>query len=258
MTHQLSLGASVKLRIINLETSKTELVPVIRLVDKVSYVYDFYGNPKRIHVTAGNSEKKYLVGAASGETLQFGDGTMLYMRTHGVAGFKRALLSELSAPAYVRLPQKKISQPTGVADMLDYEEKSGMFLSPPDVAEMIRALEVVGSLGILVQRDLTTLKIALDKNRPSCFAAKVLNGNFTLDITSTMTDLASRGIIQPWKMFGPEVIDDTEKTGVIFEGNCIFNDVPLTNVRVMNKPGIMFNVEVEEPDIPVECQWFCM
>lgn len=258
MEHHLSLGPSVKVRVVNMETMKTELMPVGGLLGKVSFVYNFYGELKRVWVEEGQSESKYLVGAQSGETLQFGTGTQLLLRKHGEAEYKRTLLTDLNAPCFVRMPQKKTQQPPEVADMLDFDDKVGTFLSPPDVSAMVRALESVGSCGIMVKRDDTTLRVFIDRNRPVCYASKVLNGNFTLDISATMTDLAHRGLIQPWKMFGQAVIDETEKTGVIFEGNCVFNDMPLMNAREIKKPGLVFNVHLEDPNTPVECQWFCM
>jgi len=252
----LSLLPHTKIRIIDGEQTKLAVVSELVGWHRVE-VYDFYGNKHKITISAGKCPSRWLVQAFSGEMQQFGADHTILARTVDAAGFTRVPLSAIDGPRLIRLPQKKTTPPKGVSNFLDLDEKSGaLFLAPTEAKDLQWVLEEVASCGVTVNRHPTSLRIDLETRRPVCFASKLINGNFQSDFSFTMNDLASRGIVQPWKLFGDAVIEDTKRTGIIFEGNCIYNDVPFTRVREVKKEADVCNVHLDDPMTPVEITWF--
>ena len=253
----LSLIPNTKLRVIDDEGSRTHLVAAGDLVGKHVKVYDFYGKKHDIRLAFGKTERRWLCECMSGEMIQFGNEHTINMRRHDVAGYVRTPLIG-NAGGLVRLPQKKVYPPRGAAASLDMDEKTGaLFMSFENIKDLVEVMEAVSSCGVTVERHKTMLRVDIEDKRPVCWASKLLNGNFQSDFEFAMNDLAARGIIHPHKMYSPEVLDETKRTGIIFEGNCVYNDFPFIVHRPVDKEAEVVVVLFDDPSLFIETQWFC-
>lgn len=255
MTHCVLLPGT-KVRVI--DGTMTKQVRVDELVGEDATVYDFFGRVHTLTVEPGTVERRYLMSSTTGERIQFGEGHTVLTRKYDSAEYKRVAVSDLFPPGFVRLPQKKVVPPEGVADMLDYDDKTRVtHVTADNIKDLIFAYEAVASCGVTVSRHPTKLRFDIDPKRPVCFATKLLNGNFQADMVYTLNQLAMSGIVIPCRMFNDTVIKETSLSGIIFEGNNIFNDVPISRLNTIDKPSDVFKVTLSDPMAPLELSWFC-
>lgn len=256
MIHHCVLLPGTKIRV--LDGAVTKQVRVNELVGRVSSIYDFFGKTHTFTVEPTKVERRYLMSSNTGEKMQFGDGHTILTRKYDSAEYMRVAVSDLFPPGFVRLPQKKIVPPEGVADLLDYDEKTRVtFAEATDIKTLIETYEATASCGVTVSRHATKMRFDIEARRPVCFAAKLLNGNFQTDLAQTLSQLCMSGVVMPCRMFNALLLKETEIAGVIFEGNNLMNDAPIARVNTIDKPSEAFKITLSDPLAPLELSWFC-
>lgn len=252
MAHDLSLVSGTQVTRVTPD-GKTEQVAIQEVGDGFSY-YDFYGEMWHAQVRKAEPEKLYYTMAASGEGLLLGESHTVFCRPVERSGYERMPIHDLKT-SFVRLPQKKSRPPAGLFDAFE-ADRTGISLGMDSAAKMFGLMHKAAFCGVTVRRHKTERRLLLDDKRPTCFATKLINGNFQVDLAETLDNLAQGGIIQPYRMFGREFVAETERKEVIFEGNCIFNDVMLMPTRRIEKTAPVYHIELVNPNAPVELAWF--
>lgn len=251
----LSLMPQTKLRVCTRFGGTTRLTEIENVGDE-AYVYDFYGNLNKITVTKAEApEAKYLLAATSGEPIMVGENHSVYCRGRDSAEYKRVPVSEINDVFYVRMPQKKIVPTPGLFEAMDIDD-TGLFLETEHASNLLTLIEGASTLGIDTSRRRTERRIDLDKNRPTCFATKLLAGAFQVDPYETLASLAKGAVIVPTNMFSEEFVAETTLTGIIFEGNNPYNDVLCLQPRRVEKVSPVYHVKLSKPLMPVELAWF--
>lgn len=251
----LSLLKGTKIRVVAL--GSTELREVQDL-GPTATCYDTYGDPFVIDITPGPEERCVLVMAQHGEAAVFGESHQILCRNSNEPLWRRRPLMDTNADVFVRLPQKKITATRDMFAALDYDE-NGMFFTAETVKDLLTLMEATSTLGVTVNRHNTQRRVEVSQRRPVCFANKLINGNFNIALEDTLASLAASGVIQPWRLYGPEFIEETKRTGVIFEGNCVYNDLPLLPPKIIERKFPTWHVKAhnkEDEQKPVELVWF--
>lgn len=253
----LSLTGSTKIRVIDDTLVSTVLTPVSEITS--AYVYDWYGNKHFLSVQEAEPEDMFLIAAMSGEPQYVGGNHTLLAREKGKAVYKRYSVTDLVAanlPMFVHLPQRKITlDDDGPFFALAADEKS-VHLAASEATDLIKLMTTAATAGISVHRARNELRIDLEKSRPVCFATKLINGNFQANLSGTLEELCASAIVNPYGPFNDQLIEKTDKTGVIFEGSSLFNDVLALPPRPVAKKAPVYHIKVED-DAPVELAWFC-
>lgn len=250
----LSLSRTSKVRVLS-DNGGTELVPLEK-VPKDFKVVDWYGNIHDARIEGQVNSRRHMFRAVSGETVVFGDEHTVLCRYHGEPRFKRIPVASIEKPVWVRLPQRKITIDDCVVAALD-GDKTGMFLRPDKTHELLRLMESAGTSGVIAQRDKKELKIVIEAHRPSCFFAKLVNGNFQSDLEETLGSLVAKAIIQPHGPFNDAYLEQTKRLGVICEGSSLYNDIILHPAGIKELKAPCYLIEVDHEDIPIEMAWFC-
>lgn len=254
-THHLSLIEGTKVRIIDDSAYKTRLT-AIENAGSEGHFYDSFGSVHSFQVLhADEQEKRYLISAISGESFLVGESHTIFCRDAQSARYKRTPVSELTGPAFVRLPQKKLEADPTLFDQVDLDG-DGLFIESDSIQKLTDYAAKVATCGITVSRHKTKRLIRLENGRPSCFATKLLNGNFDQHFEVTMESLCRSGIIIPYQFYGDSFLLETQKSGVIFEGNSIFNEVPCIVPRKLETKGRVIHIRLTTPNVPVEMTWF--
>jgi hypothetical protein len=262
----LSLLADTKLRLAvnaNVVNPKTELLTVKELVERraYNYVYDWFGE---VHQISGfsdhfsNEESLWRIDALSGEPLIVGEKHGLLCRQKGSARYERRTPVELQyygKPVYVRMPQRKVVCDDILFENFAADEKS-VHIVAPTARDLLPIMEAGATAGLGVHRSKGELRVDLEKNRPVCFATKLINGNFQENLGGTLEELTAGAIICPSHRFDDQYVDLVEKTGIVFEGWTFFNDVLVVPPRPIEKTGRVYHIEVAE-HVPIELTWFC-
>lgn len=221
-------------------------------------IMDWYGNPREARVEHGGMSKRYVLRAASGENTYVGGEHTLLSRGYGKGRYERIPVSELHEPRFVRLPQRKVKCDKILFDALEADDKQKrVYLKPERPGDFYPICEAAGTAGISVHRHKTEMRVDIEMHRPSCFASKLIMGNFETDFDGTLDDLVGSGIINPCHPFNDRYIGMCQTEGIIFEGSSIFNDVMVTPAVPSNQDVEVYNVFIETENAPLELTWFC-
>ncbi len=255
MEHHLSLIEGTKVRVID-ESHYTTRLMAIEDAGSTGHFYDNYGVVHSFEVLrATEPENRYLLAAASGEPFLVGESHTLFCRSNESARYKRTSIKDIKAPVFVRLPQKKLVADDGVFDEVDLD-KDGLFVEADSVDKLSKLSAQIATCGITVSREKAKRMIRLERGRPSCFASKMLNGNFVRDFEETLDGLCRNGIVIPHRPFNDSMLLETQKSGIIFEGNSIFTEVVALMPRRLETKGRVIHIRLTEPENPFELTWF--
>jgi hypothetical protein len=236
----------------------TGLVSVDALADTKFQVMDWYGNVREANVVYGGTSKRHTLRAVSGENIYVGAEHELLSREMGKGRYERVPAAKMETARFVRLPQRKIRCDKSLFDCLEADEHlKRVYLKPERAGDFYPLCEAAATAGISVHRHKSELRVDIEMNRPSCFASKLIMGNFYNDLPGTLDDLVGSGIVSPCAAFNDRYIDMCEAEGIIFEGSTLFNDVMVTPAIPSNNDVDVYNVYVEHDDVPLELTWFC-
>lgn len=221
---------------------------------QIETIYDTYGVRHWITVAQESvDEIGYRMFSRNGEPYFVGASHTVLCRTHDTAIWKREPVTALTAPRYVKLPQKKLTADPRLF-MLMEADKEGLFLAPEKVADMLSIMEAAAFCGLLVQRRKDAMRLDLEVRRPTCFAAKLLGGNFKTSPHETLDNLTAGGIVTPYWTPGRDATEDMLTTGIIFEGHLIVNDIVLGPAVKLEKTLPVRHIKVNGLT-PVELAW---
>jgi len=251
---ELSLTRLTKVRALTEGSTLSKLVPVEELPPKFKVV-DWYGQEHEATVSTPEDKPRRIFRTINGEALAFGEDHTVYCRAKGDARWKRRFVADINEDFYVRMPQRKLSIDDAVAEALD-GDNTGIFLAPKNPAQILPLLEASATAGLLSQREKTVLKIIIERHRPSCFAAKLINGNFSTDLEEALSGLASTAIIQPHGPFNTAFVEKCKAYDTVFEGSSLYNDLKLFPLAGKEAKAPCYTITVDD-DVPVETPWFC-
>lgn len=218
-------------------------------------VVDWYGKVHTVTVSRSKApESAYMLAASSGEPMVFGENHTFLIRFPNTGEWVRKSVAELTEPVYVQLPQRKIKVSPDLFDVFDLDDR-GIFLAPVKATDMLTLMRKAAWCGVTVARQKSELRIDLDRRRPSCFAAKLINGGFDYDINKTLGGLVGAGIVMPSKMYTKEYLNDVKRTGILMEGSSVLNNVPLLPPKRLEKPVDVYHIELDDVLTPIELAW---
>lgn len=252
---RLSVIKGTKITLANADTGEAYRANVEDVIGK-RRVFTWWGEQRSIMVSpAPSPEGLYMMAATTGEAVMFGESHTLLCRDIGSARWKRKKIGDITDMMVVKLPQRKIQAVDKIVfDHFDADDK-GLFLKPDRASDMLRLMLKASYNGLTVHRAKAELRIDVDKARPACFGNKLIMGSFQEDLEKTLDSLAGSGVLMPSAWFNDEYIGKVRTTGVIFEGNSVFTDIPALTPKKLNKPGEVYWIDVEE-DTAVELNWF--
>jgi hypothetical protein len=244
----LSIARTTKVRTLDGLKPVAELPAAFKVVD-------WYGNLHEARVEGVEDRPRIMFRTISGEAVAFGEGHTVYCRAKGDGRWMRRNIADITDPHFVRMPQRKLSIDDIVAQSMD-GDNTGVFLAPKTPLQLLPLMEGAATAGLLVQREKAELKIKVEPRRPSCFAAKLINGNFELDLEGSLSALVSKAIIQPHGPFNSEYVEKCKEYGVIFEGSTLYNDLLLFPMEAKKAKAPCYTITVDD-DVPIETTWFC-
>lgn len=219
-------------------------------------VFDWYGNVHKITVSkAKEAEVALLAATTNGESGVFGENHTVLVRAPNTGNWVRKPLKDITEPVYVQLPQRKVKPTRDLFDYLNIDDQ-GIYLEPGKATEMLSLMRKAAWCGILVSRRKSELRIDLDRRRPSCFAAKLINGSFEYDLEKTLSGLTGSGIVMPSRLFTTEYVEDVRTKGILMEGASVMNNVPLLPPRRLEKKADVYHITLYNESTPVELSWF--
>ena len=252
---RLSVIKGTKITLANADTGAAYRANIEEVTGK-RQVFTWWGEQRSITITpAPTPENMHMMAATTGEAIMFGESHTLLCREIGSGRWKRKAIGDITDMVIVKLPQRKIQPIDSVVfDHFDADDR-GLFLKPERASDMLRLMLKTAYNGLTVHRAKTELRIDLDKARPACFGNKLIMGSFQQDLEKTLDGLVGSGVLSPSAAFTDEYIGKVRTTGVIFEGNSVFTDIPALAPKKLNKPGEVYWIDVQE-DTPVELNWF--
>lgn len=220
-------------------------------------VYDFYGDLHTAQVSRPVTEPRWLVQTSSGEAFWVGQSHTFLCRKLGAAEYTRVPVTEVARDiVFVRMPQKKTTLDVPLFANLEHDEKRNiLYLEAESVSELVTMAEVAATAGMSVVRHPTKRQIELEISRPVCFANKLLIGAFDNDLETALESLCASGVLMPWRMYGPEFVEETRKTGVIFEGNNVFSEIKIVKCELGKGEGQFRRVTLGNGRVPLETVW---
>lgn len=222
----------------------------------VERVYDWFGKAHPITVSRSpNEERLYVVRASSGENAVFGENHSILCRADDSARWKRVPISEVGANKLVQLPQRKILGDSRLLETFDLDER-GIYLEPAVATDMEGLMRRAAWAGATVARRKETLRIDLERGRPSCFITKYIAGSFQRDLEKTLDGLCRGGVVKPFCLFDDDFLQWVRISGVIHEAGAVVNAVPLLEPRPLEKTGEVYHIRLDNPMTPVELTWF--
>jgi len=218
-------------------------------------VFDWFGNVHQVEVRpAPKKERLAMAACASGETMILGESHSLIHRDIKDGRWQRSMMADLDVPVMVMLPQRKIMVSPKLFDVFMMDDK-GLYLEPAQATDMLDLMRKAAWCGISVARRKAELRVDLDKNRPSCFAAKLINGGLHYDLEKTLGGLVGGGIVIPKAMFDKAYLDEVRQKGILMEGPTVFNNTPFLPPRFLEKDGDVYHIYPSDPMTPVEMAW---
>lgn len=218
-------------------------------------VMGWWGGTYDIVVSAADKEEQYyMTTCSSGEAFVIGESHSVYSRDPRRAKWERVPAVGMEELRFVKLPQKKTTTHETLFPVYDADE-SGIHLVPPKASAMFDLMRHAAWSGIAVSRRKSELRIDLDRGRASCFASKLVNGAFDVNLEEALSSLVASTVIRPpWK-FEEMYIDFVKTSGVIIEGGAYNNDVPFLPPRKLDRSGPVYHILLSDPDVPVELTW---
>jgi hypothetical protein len=156
----------------------------------------------------------------------------------------------------VRLLQKKLFDVTRYFENVRIEKDKGFYLEMNSVEEMVEAMRAMAFAGMLVQRRPGELHVILEPKRPSCYAMKLLNGNFDSDMAiETLDSLAGGAVVQPCFDLTEPLAMGIIRHKIVHEGATPFTQIMLPVVKSL--PSQITCRTIERPNFcPIETTWF--
>lgn len=218
--------------------------------------FDWYGNTFPVNVLKSPSEEpRLMTSATSGEAMVFGATHSVLCRGYDSPRWERRMLSDLTEPVLVQVPQRKIYVDTDIFEYFELDD-SGIYLQPPRASDLPLYARKAAWVGIYTQRRKTEVKIDLDRRRPPCFATKCLAGSFMANLDGVLAPMVRNGVVRPPMFYDDAYLEMVKKTGIIFEGWSVLNTAPLLPPTRLEKPGEVYHIRFDNPLSPVELTWF--
>lgn len=218
-----------------------------------SFVYDWFGATVPFVINGAPNERLYRLTTLNGEPIYVGENHSVLCRKRDSAQYRRVPVRELIEPVFVHLPQRKVRlDDESPFHALDADD-DGIFLKPADVLQFRPLMRTMATAGVAVHRRPSELRIDLEKGRPVCYALKLINGNFDVDLKATLEALTSVAVVQPCRLFDDQLIENVRKTGIVFEGASLYNETLLLPPEPIEKEASVYHVTCQAP---VELLWF--
>lgn len=252
---RLSVIKGTKITLANADTGEAYRANVEEVIGK-RQVFTWWGEQRSITITpAPAPENMHMMAATTGEAIMFGESHTILCREIGSGRWQRKAIGDVTDMVVVKLPLRKI-QPLDsiIFDHFDADDR-GLFLKPDRASDMLRLMLKTSYNGLTVTRAKAELRIDIDRARPACFGNKLIMGSFQQDLEKTLDGLVGSGVITPSAPFNDQYIGKVRATGVIFEGNSVFTDIPALAPKKLNKPGEVYWIDVQD-DTAVELNWF--
>lgn len=254
----LSLQKNAKIRVINEQDHKTSLRSIGEIIGDHKFiresVYDWFGNQHMIHIEpAPEKEKAYKLFGMTGEPIFVGESHQVLCRRDSKARYELVPVKDIREPVFVRLPQRKTQCDNDLPFNTLGMDSAGIYLQP-DPRDLGAAMECAATAGLSVRRRKTELRLDLDVNRPPCFATKLINDNFNENLEVTLETLCSGAVVMPHILFSDEYVEIVKKTGVIFEGSSLYNDLLIGVPRLVDRDFSVYHIHRD--GAPVELPWF--
>jgi len=218
-------------------------------------IFDWFGNIRSVEVSRDPvKEKLSMLACTSGEPVIVGESHTVLCRVPRQGRWKRVPLSEITEPVLVQLPQRKIFVSPKLFDVFSIDDK-GLYLEPTQASDMLDLMRKASWCGLTVSRRKAELRIDLEKHRPSCYAAKLINGGMEYDLEKTLGGLVGGGIVSPKRLFDDDYLKEVKGKGILMEGAAVMNSAPLLPPRPLAKEGDVYHIRVDDPMTPVETSW---
>jgi hypothetical protein len=218
-------------------------------------VFDWFGGVHEIEVQpAPHKERLALAACASGETMVLGETHSILQRDIKEGTWKRSSLTEIDGPVMVMLPQRKLESSPKLFDAFMLDEK-GLYLEPAQATDMLDLMRKASWCGITTMRRKAELRIDLERNRPSCFASKLINGALQYELEKTLSGLIGGGIVSPKRLFDKAYLDEVKEKGILMEGASVFHNTPFLPPRFLEKDGDVYHIHLDDQMTPVETTW---
>lgn len=233
-------------------------VTVEEMVGKTFIQHDWWGQEHPVKVVAAEPETIYATQCGNGEVFYVGENHTFFCRRVETPRWFRLPVAEMKADevVFVNLPQRKIAAADGLLDLYDLDDK-GPYLEPIQATDMYGLMRKIAFCGVTALRRKAELRIDLDRSRPSCFVNKLLSGSYVYDLEKSLGGMIASGIVRPAGPVNDAWFEKTQKTGTIFEGFSVFNNVPLLPARKMERKLPVFHIIPAHEELPVEITWLC-
>lgn len=257
----LSLASGTKIGHLHSGTGITKATAVEEMAGKDVMSYDWWGRPHWFQVAKEPvTEKRIVMSCTSGEPLSVGDTHHQLCRLSMKARYTRIPIADHHGPMFVRMPQRKVWRDQILFDALEMDDDDGtMILKPETARDFLPLMEAAAFAGLTVKRAKDKLRIDIEYKRPSCFASKLIMGNFDTDLENALEELAAKAILQPTHPFN-ETVTLAMETGIIFEGGSLFNEVIAIPMHKTDQSVEVFHVTPIDPHkinpVPLDLTWF--
>lgn len=222
----------------------------------VQKVFDWFGNTHPVNVLkVPQEERRFMLACASGELMTVGASHTVLCHTSEDPRWKRVPIEQITEPVFVMLPQRKIVGDPELFQYFDYDDK-GPHLVPDRPSMLSDVARRAAWGGVTVNRHKTENRIEIDRRRPACFSTKYFAGSFERDLEKTLGGFVLTTLIKPPCLFDDDYLYRVKKSGIIFEGNSIVNNVPLLPPKALEKEGPVYHIRLDSPMTPVELAWF--